>query len=97
KILPGKKVIDGFTLGTHHKNQSATKATLAERKAAKAQSLHQRTQKSVTLMRKAVKKPVGVVSEMTTGSARRVQNHKVSFVREMRAKTVPKHSKVERF
>jgi hypothetical protein len=97
KSLPGKKVIDGFTLGAHHKKSASTaKARLAEHSPSKAQGLHTRTQRSVTLMRKAVKQPAVKVISMADMRPQ-TRGAKPPHTRLSRAKAVDKHSKVERF
>lgn len=91
RTLPGKKVIDGFTLGAHHK---PSKARL-EHSPPKADGIHQRTQRSSTLMRQAVKKPAVLKKEADQPpTARSSKQHPI---RALRAKTVTKHAKVNRF
>lgn len=82
-------MIDGFVIGPHQKTPAR-----AGRPATKASSLHQAPQKTRTLMRQAVKKPL----KTTIDSTKQLKSPiKTDPARELRAKTVGLHSKVNRF
>ncbi|MDB5160931.1 MAG: hypothetical protein JWO96_311 [Candidatus Saccharibacteria bacterium] len=95
-ISSGKKMIDGFVIGAHHKTTKALAKPRVQQAPAKAQGLHQRTQRSSTLMRHIVKKPDISKKENNAASvqARDIKPHPV---RVSRAKTIMKHDKVNRF
>jgi hypothetical protein len=95
----GKKMIDGFVLGAHNtkaglKKTSAVVAA-ANRPKTVAQGLHQPPQRPKTLIRKGLNKPSGGNPKAAdiTAAARRSTDP----AKEMRAKTVTQHSRVNRF
>lgn len=85
-------MVDGFVLSAHQKAGKGGRTRQADLPAA---GLHTKHQRSKTLMRKAVKKPSSllIVKDNRLGARPQGMNPK----RELRAKTVAKHSKVSRF
>ena len=98
----GKKMIDGFVVGAHHTKTRLQKTTTSLSKPAArthskatAQGLHRQPERPKTLIRKGLKKPHnGSVPPSSNTHSRAVNVHPI---KEMRAKTVLKHNKVERF
>jgi len=88
----GKKMIDGFVVGPHHSSKSKERAA---KRTPKAGSLHQGQQRTRTLMRKAVKKPVDAITIPAKSVLRRPKTHDPT--RELRAKTISRHAKVSRY
>lgn len=95
-----KKMIDGFVLGAHHsKTQIKKTSSLVISKArakTEAQGLHRQPQKPKTLIRKGLKKPGG--PEIPKASSPVSARHNVvDPLKQLRAKTVTRHSQVNRF
>ncbi|HVO86330.1 MAG TPA: DUF4367 domain-containing protein [Candidatus Binatia bacterium] len=88
----GKKMIDGFVIAPHQRTKMKDSI---DRKVTKATNLHRRPQRTKTLMRKAVKKPQASKAQVAERSASKPKIG--NPIRELRAKTVTKHAKVNRF
>lgn len=89
----GKKMIEGFVIASH--SQVKKVKAVPARVTPKAESLHKRAQRSTTLVRRSVKKPAqaGIKSE----PEHQPKHHHVTPQRQNRAKTVERHSQVNRF
>jgi hypothetical protein len=96
-----KKMIDGFVMGAHHtktkiKRTGAQMAKAQAKGSPHARGLHTAPEKPRTLVRKAVKRP-GSLSKPAESLAARYRAARVNPTKELRAKTVDKHTKVSRF
>ncbi len=83
-----KKMIDGFVIGAHHKSHAKS-----GRPKNKAQGLHQKPQRTKTLMRGIVKKPEGTGKKPSSGE----HHSKPGLPQSHAASKVAKHHKVNRF
>jgi hypothetical protein len=93
-----KTVIDGFVLGSHHAKKHSKKSLPrpSSRASVPALDVHGRPQRSKTLMRQIVKRPVSLPKKAAS-HAIKAKSHRVSSVKELRAKTAVKHPAVSRF
>jgi hypothetical protein len=93
-----KTMIDGFVLGSHHAKRQVKKSLAHAKSRTKVASMdiHGRQQRSRTLMRQVVKKPAGK-SPSQAEQPLKANNHHVSPLKQLRAKTAVKHPHVNRF